>query len=359
MTDPTADLSVDAFLDAVRIAFENVGTIVPWPLHVARIAPYYADLEATDLVRRLRMLRAAGRTPAEIAALYPSASSAKSLLLDLVPGMKDAGLPAAEREDFVATMFAGLAGIEHGDVFCRDGTHRLLSPEDAVQLAETAHRTEDRDLAAAAFGLSGAAQSLVWSMHFYGWTDISFVIHGPYRVTTADGTAATLVVRDFFDLQPAPLWPELPAPPCGTIRLATLHDDSDTFGIDIFNHLTHRNALLSSTKAVLLTVDDRELTSAEDALALRGALIALVRRQKQIVDALGERELATKFVESRYYAFRNWRAALGDDWRPPAEVYQRLRTLPLPPDPPSDDSWAALRDVFDPRVDWPAPVGSG
>jgi hypothetical protein len=343
------------FLEAVRVAFDNAGRIVPWPLHVARIAPYYADIEAADLLRRARILRERGRTPADLAALYPSASSAKSLMLDLIPGMKDAALPAADRTGFVTTIFTGLAEIEHGDAFCRDGTHRIMSDVEAQRLVDGPCWTEDRALASAAFGLSGAAQSLVWSMHFYGWTDICFVIHGPYRVTAHDGTPATLVVRDFFDLDPGELWPQLPEPPCRTIRLATVHDHSDEFGIDIFNHLLHRNALLSSTRAVHLSVDDRELVSADEASGLRGRLVELVRQQKTVVDGMSEHEVATKFVESRYYAFRGWRTALGDDWRPPAEVYQRLQTIPLPPDPPADDGWDALRDVFDPRLDWPAP----
>ncbi|TCO61913.1 hypothetical protein [Actinocrispum wychmicini] len=362
MTEPTIGLSVDAFLESVRTAFDNAGQIVPWPLHVARIAPYYSDVEAVDLVRRLHTLRAKGLGPAEIVALYPSASSAKSLMLDLVPGMKDAGLPVAERLDFVDTVFAGLAERESGDVFCRDGTHRLLTDGEASEFARTARwwdatTVDGRELAQAAFALSGAAQSLVWSLHFYGWTDISFVIHGPYQVTGPDGWSRVLVVRDFFDISPGVLWPQLPVPPCRTIRLSTLHDDTDEFSIDIFNHLLHRNALLASTTATSLDVDGATVADVSAARAMSDAIVSIVRQQKKVVDGLSVRELATKFVESRYYAFRDWRAATGDSWRPPEEVYRRLRDVPLPPDPSSEPSWDELRDIFDPRLDWPATTG--
>ncbi|MGH3155069.1 MAG: hypothetical protein ACRDNF_00620 [Streptosporangiaceae bacterium] len=355
------DVTVDGFLDAVEVAFQNAGQIVPWPMHVARIAPYYSDLEAVDLVQRLHRLRVDGTRPGAISALYPSTSSAKSLMLDLIPGLKVAGVPAAARLDFVETVFADLAEAEHGDVFCRNGGHRLLSDADAVEMVNTLRWTgtataQGRELASAAYALSGAAQSLVWSMHFYGWTDISFVIHGPYQVTGPGGEPAVLIVRDFFDLSPGEVWPGLPAPPCQAIRVCSLHDGTDTFSIDIFNHLLHRHALLESCRWVSLSVDGLGLTEASAVIELRRALVGIVREQKGVIDALDERGVATKFVESRYYAFRRWRELTGDDWRPPTEVYRRLRELPLEVEPTSEPPWPVLREIFDPRLDWEEPV---
>jgi hypothetical protein len=258
-------------------------------------------------------------------------------------------------------VFAGLAEIAHGDVFRRDGTHRVLDSAAAEELAAAALWTAadtppGQDMANAAFALSGAVQSLVWSVHFYGWTDISFIIHGPYPVTGPDGKPATLVVREFFDVVPGELWPDIPQSLCLSIRLCTLHDDTDQFSIDIFNHLLHRRALLASTRWVSLIVDGSPLNEVTAVTSLYRALVGAVRQQKTAVDALDERAVATKFVESRYYAFRNWRRATGDDWRPPAEVYRRLRDLPLAPEPPGDASWQVLREIFDPRLDWPAPA---
>src|SRR3954466_1227951 len=128
--------SIDEYLDALDVAFENAGTIVPWPLHVAQVAPYYSDLEALDLMERFRTLRARGTADVEIARLYPSASSATSLMLDLVVGMKQAGIGRGDRTEFVETVLRGLAVLEAGDIFCRDGGHRLLSGEQAQRLAD-------------------------------------------------------------------------------------------------------------------------------------------------------------------------------------------------------------------------------
>ncbi|MEV4211221.1 hypothetical protein [Micromonospora sp. NPDC049662] len=348
---------IDAFLDAVGVAFAHAGEIVPWPMHVAQVGPFYEDLEASDLVRLYTDLRSAGVTDADLAGLYPSASSAKSLMLDLVPGMKAAKVSRDVRVEVATSLLRGLAERETGDVFCRDGGHRLLTPDAAQALAEGDGWTPVNgsvESAQAAFRLSGAAQALVWSMHFYGWTDIAFVIHGPYPVTGPDGTPQVLVVRDFFDISPGELWPELPEPPCRTIRCLSAHDASDTFRIDIFNHLLHDRPLLESTRAVRVMIDDADVAGSGSVSALRTDLVRLVRRQKAVIDGMTEQEVMAKFIESRYYAFRHWRVRAGDSWRPPAEVYTRIAERPLPPAPPAGEAaWGLLRDIFDPRCELP------
>ncbi|MEV4315560.1 hypothetical protein [Actinocrispum sp. NPDC049592] len=339
---------IDDFLDAVGVAFANAGQIVPWPMHVAQIGPFFGDLEAADLMRRYTSARENGVCDGELAKLYPSTSSAKSLMLDLVPGMKVAGIPAAGRVTFVTGILSGLAEIETGDVFCRDGGHRLLGADEVQRLAGGPGWVTGS--ARAAFELSGAAQALVWSMHFYGWTDISFVIHGPYQAGDQ-----VLIVRDFFDLRPGELWPQLPAPPCRELRVLSLHDTTDTFRIDIFNHLLHERPLRESTRAVRVIVDGHDVAGGERPLSLRKDLVGLVRRQKTAIDGLSEREVLTKFVESRYYALRGWRTRDGDAWRPPPEVYERIAQEPIPPAPADDnDEWPVLRDIFDPRAELPA-----
>lgn len=353
---------IDAFLDAVRVAFAHAGDIVPWPVHVAQVGPFYDDLEGADLAHRYATLRAAGATEADLAALYPSASSAKSLMLDLVPGMKAAGVPREVRVDFVSSVLRGLTARETGDVLCRDGGHRLLTADQAAELVAGAGwrptGTGATDPAAGAFRLSGAAQALVWSMHFYGWTDIAFVMHGPYPVTGPDGAPQVLIVRDFFDISPGELWPDLPEPPCRTISVLSTHDQSDTFRIDIFNHLLHDRPLRSSTRAVRVLVDGADVAGTETPDRLRTDLVRLVRRQKSTIDAMTEREVVTKFVESRYYAFRHWRARTGDPWRPPSEVYARIAERAMPPAPPGGEAaWEFLRTVFDPRCELPDDPG--
>lgn len=339
-------MRVDDYLSAIETAMTNAGDIVAWPLHLAQIAPYYGDVEAVDLHRRLRERVAQGMSDRDIGNLFVSASSGKSLLMDLIPGLKVAGLDADERVWFVEKIFDGLAAVEAGDIFCRDGAHRLFTDLD-VEEALSAPYWMDGAIAAharSAFALSGAAQAVVWSQHFYGWTDIGFVIHGPYAAG-----AEQLVVRDFFDLRPVALWPDAAAVPLGTLRVFSRHDASDRFTVDIFNHLLHTRAPAESCVGLRVELDGEPVVDRAIFDQIRAALVEQVRRQHATIRSMDATGVLAKFVESRYYALRGWR---GDDWRPPAEVMRRLRELPLPP-APTEESWDELRVIFDPRAEWP------
>ena len=68
------------------------------------------------------------RFPGEIAALFPGANAIKVLLMNMVCGMKSVGIPAADRVWFTERMFDMMSAAETGDIFCRDGSHRLLTP---------------------------------------------------------------------------------------------------------------------------------------------------------------------------------------------------------------------------------------
>jgi hypothetical protein len=349
-------MRVDDYLLAISQAMNNAGEIVPWPLHLAQIGPYFSDIEAADLYQRLRGRIAGGAADRDIGELFVSASSGMSLLMDIIPGLKDASISVAERLWFVDKIFDGLAAVETGDIFCADGGHRLMTGtevSDALDASGWNGRGArwQSDLPRAAFGLSGAAQALIWAQHFYGWTDIGFVIHGPYQARLPDGGDGQLVVRDFFDLRPVPVWPQSADIPVHRVVVSSLHDGTDHFAIDIFNHLLHARGLEASCVGVRVEVDGIPVTQAGEIGDLTKAVVDRVRRQHAIVTALSPVEVLTKFIESRYYALRRWRAGADqDDWRPPAEVVSRIRDIPLAP-PPPDNSWEMLRSLFDPRID--------
>src|SRR6266545_3800295 len=128
---------VDAYLDALDGALRSVGDFRPWPFRIEEVGPYFTDVEAVDLHARLRQLSADGISDVELGRLFPGANSIKTLLMDLVCGMKKAGIPARERVWLTERMFDAMAALETGDIFCRDGTHRLLRSEQAQELFES------------------------------------------------------------------------------------------------------------------------------------------------------------------------------------------------------------------------------
>lgn len=341
---------IDAYLDAVFEAFAAAGDIAPWPIHIANIFRYFDDLEAEDLYTRLRQVAPKG--PTRVAEMFINPSVAKALTMDLVPGLKAAGLGPDERVWFLETEFDALATVQHGDLFCRDGRYGRLSDAEARAASDAAvwiSREEDPAALAAAYRLSASAQALVWSLFFYGWTDVAFEVHGPYH-QDGDGGGDDVVFRDFNDLRPTDVWPGMSALPFVGIRIQARMDPAAESRIDIFNHLTHRGTLHERTQAVAVSIDGHPVTDSTRILEACRALTDAILAQQERVKALDRRELIYKFIETRYYAFRKWRTPFGQDWRPPAEVARRLETwemieIPLEGGP----SYDVLRRAYDPR----------
>lgn len=344
-----SDQIIDDYLAAIATAMDRAGQIVPWPLHLAQIGPYYGDIEAADIYGRLRARVSAGASDRDIGSLFVTASSGKSLLMDLIPGLKDARIAAADRAWFVSKILTAIAAVETGDVFCCDGAHRLLTEAEAEAAAAACQRRGRwaAGYPGSAFTLSGAAQALVWSQHFYGWTDIGFVIHGPYPMPGGE----QLIVRDFTDLRPVGLWPHSADVPVRRLIVTSVHDATDEYAVDVFNHLLHGRAQLDSCVALRAECDGTAVTDPAELDAIRAALVTQIRRQHEVLTAMSTTQLLAKFVESRYYALRLWREP--GDWRPGQEVRDRIERRPLEPPPPTDGDWDFLSQLFDPRLDFP------
>jgi hypothetical protein len=352
VSDEASDGSrIDAYLDAMDFALSGVGDFQPRPFHIVEVTPYFLDLEAVDMLARLRRLDEERVPDEQIGRLFPGANAIKTLLMDIVCGLKSAGVPRDDRVYFTERMFDAMAAVETGDIFCRDGGHRLLTAQQAQDLVNRAGWSTDRDLVKAAFRASASGQAMVWALYFYAWTDMGWEIHGPYEVRGPDGSRALLVVRDYFDLAPSELWPEVAPWPLRTMRLVSLHDPDPEICIDVLNHVWYDASWPLASRAVELRVDDVVLG---DVAAVREATqgLAGTARKLQVQIAGTERvPLLHRFATSRYYALRAWRQRFGDDWRPPQEVYDRIVAEPFHGDLAETGDPELLRLAFDPRSD--------
>lgn len=347
---------IDAYLDAMDLALRGVGDFQPRPFHIAEVAPYFTDVEAIDLYTRLRRLQAQ-LSDREVGLLFPSANSMKTLLMDLICGMKVAGIGSQERVWFVERIFDAMAALETGDIFCRDGTHRILTPQQAQELSDAASwvvadSTEAGTYVRAAYRASACGQAMVWALYFYAWTDMGWEIHGPYDVRGPGGARGLLVVRDYFDLAPTLLWPEVTGWPIRSMRMMTLHDPAAEIRFDVLNHATQKGSWPASSRAAELSVDGAPAADVAAATAAAARVLTAARAHHQMIDGMSRVELLKRFVASRYYAFRKWRTWFGDDWRQPTEIDERIVLHPLGMGAPAETGdLDLLRQAFDPRTD--------
>ncbi len=347
---------IDLLLDGFGRAFQAAGDIVPWPIHVGKIFPFFSDLEAADIYSKLQAVSKMER-PHEIIKkmlIGPSVSKA-TLLTDLIVGLKVTNPPtsAADRVWFVEYVLDVLEGYQPGDIFCRDGRN-LIHTDDEIQIiidnTPWLSLASGNGVARSIYRCSASAQALIWSLFFYGWTDVGFEIHGPYDVISKDGRKHKLLIRDFFDPKPALLWKSVEGFPYSSFKIMALHDSRSDFHVDLFNHLTHKVSLLDSTIGIHIEVNGQPIVTETKIEQIGKDIRDQIGRQHDIISQMSKEEIVSKFIESRYYAMRKWRLLFDEDWRPPAEIRQRIRKTDWGQEAKLDPlTWHDLRRGFDPR----------
>jgi len=352
---------IDLFLQSLERAFATAGEIAPWPVHVSIPPIYCGDFEASDLFLKLKKISKEDQPSKILSKLMIGPSVAKALLMDLIVGLKTAKptISVEERVWFVENYFDGIEELQTGDIFCLDGTNQILNHSEAQGLYNKTPwiwidtSESKQNFAHSLYKASAATKSLIWSLYFYGWDDIGYEINGPYEVTKNNGQKLHLVITDYFDLKPTLLWNSMESFPYSSIKLMALYDWGADLSVDMFCHFVNKGNLLNQTLGIYLEANGVPIRTEKRIKELTGIVLKRVSEQYKRIQAMTKKEIITKYIESRYYAFRRWRMYFQEDWRPPREVLQRLKDWGIIEIPEGEGPvWNDLKKAFDPRTDF-------
>jgi len=352
---------IDLFLKALERAFKTTGAIAPWPVHVSIPSIYCGDHEASDLFSKFKKIVKEGQSKKIISKLFDGPSVAKALLMDTICGLKVAKprISVKERVKFVDSVLEAVEEMQAGDIFCRRGANLIL---DSNEIKKISAQTpwiwlktvkEKQTLGRSIYKASASAKSLIWSLYFYGWDDVGYEVHGPYKIKMENGKKYQLVITDYFNLKPTLLWPDVESFPYSSVCLMALYTATADLSVDMFIHFVNKGGLFNNTTALYLEANGVPIRTQEAAESLSKRILTRVSRQHKIIEAMSKEEVIKKFIESRYYAFRKWRWYFQEDWRPPQEVLRRIKDWGiieiLPGKAPT---WKELSKAFDPRTDF-------
>lgn len=358
---------IDLFLESLGKAFKAVGEIAPWPTHISVPVIYCGDHEAADLFSKFKKISKGDQPTKILSKLFDGPSVAKALLMDLIPGMKVAKPPISveERVRFTDSILKTVKEMQAGDIFCREGANQILDPNEVKKVFDKTPwiwlktKEEKETLGHFIYKASASAKSLIWSLYFYGWDDVGYEIHGPYKIEAEDGKKYQLVVTDYFNLKPTLLWPSMESFPYRSVRLMTLYTEGANLNIDIFIHFVNKDNMLDTTVGMYLEANGIPIRTQEAAESLSREILERVSEQHKTIEAMNKEEVIKKYIESRYYAFRRWRLYFGEDWHPPQEVLKRIKEWGIIEIPPGKaPTWDELKKAFDPRTDYVPGKGS-
>ena len=125
------------------------------------------------------------------------------------------------------------------------------------------------------------------------------------------GEGAILVVRDYYDLDPRELWPEIEMPHKKMRILAVYRNIK--FEIDFANHPMTHESIGPKLIGYKVFVDDKAIKMNEIE-SLTSKFHEVISSQTKKVNAMSKLDQVRKGAEIAYYLFRGLR---GESWKPP------------------------------------------
>jgi hypothetical protein len=307
-----------------------------YPIYVGRVAPLGMDVLAQEVEDALGRLGRQGVADREIAEALGNPTRIVRAIHTFNDGMVGAGVPKPRRQALVLRLVRIAQELKAGDVLCRDGDNLVLSAEEAEELADSVEPEAVTEPVARAFqGLAAilwsAAEALYFACH-----GVAREQHGAYRLVGG----GWLIVRDYRELTPTELWPDLPSLRFPSVRLLAWHGEDPKVEWDAFNNLYLNGPPLSETLSAVAVVAGEGALPVESLDGLTRDLLALIQAVTRRIDSWEEHEAARQYLRTLWWQVRPLLSLAWRDWRPPGIVFERLASQGVGPH--SDKQPAAL-----------------
>jgi hypothetical protein len=320
-----------------------------WPRSYLPYSPLFAANFHARWVEQWR------RIPREPATPY-ARGTAIWVLLAMASRSLKAMCEVQERCGIFLDLLEDIQAVTAGDIFCRDGAHRVLAqPEaqglvDRLSFREAGERQSDR-----AYAVLNATLLAYSEAVFFSANCTVRDVHGPYEVDYR-GQPCQLLVRDYYRLRDAQLEPGTAGVVPDSVRACSLYDSSVRFSFSVLNDYTSDRPLPGSIVAQAVEISPGEGGPPAGEISavrqLTGELSEVITSVSAPIREADPQAQTLEILRRTYYRASPVAAAVGEDWEPDPEFVGELAgrlpgfTGSMPPPMPRD-GFAAM---VDPRV---------
>jgi len=358
---------VDEWLDSAINAWERFAGTKVEPFNAFGFHTLYADLHVKRLLEAIKRAEKLKLDPKALAKTFISPHTPRYETAFLMFDAKTAGITKEDRMLLIGFFNEILKNLCVDDRFARYSNQKHTNQEIERIVKET-DWIKDKQIYKEVASLSMACMELMWAL----WTDIfphnGYDIAGPYDVSKYFIGKNILLIKDFFGFKPTEIWPDTKEYKFDSIRILTVLKDTKC-ELDLLGHLTCDKNLTDATTHFAVIVNDESLTSLEQLINLREYVEGIAVEQYKKYEKLSFEEKKKKYLWQRDYQFKNFFKAVGMDWKPTKEEYDRVRDKKIPHDPIFDNEkriakWSRMfpflarlglfyiRKLGDPRIDF-------
>jgi hypothetical protein len=318
---------ISRFVDACVVPMINTDRH-KYPITPGRLKNFYLDLAARDFLEARNLLKEKGFSTREIARLFKTPSRLMRMSYYLLDGAKMSGISGAGRLELLNFILDLIRELKQSDECGGDGLNLIWSEKKAeTRLTDIDFTTADVTVYKRVHQLAALLRSYTDGVFFVPH-DVGMEMHGPYEWKNMK-----VFVRDFFNLNPTYLWKETREMPCSEFSIITLYKPDFKIHFDAFNNTyIDSGSYIDDCLGFALFLNGRliSLTRADPLFTL---CLQILSRVTKKVEAMTEKERASKYFQCFWLRFKEMREAASLDWHPPRETLDRLQKTPIPPLP--------------------------
>jgi len=261
----------------------------------------------------------------------------------LLNGLRLLSATLETQQQAMLTVLQIISYLKYGDLFCSDGANIIWSPAQVAETMDDLQPVEDPCAARLVHQLAGILWAYAESLYFVAH-ELSVEIHGPYKVPGG----ASLLVRDFFDLQPYPLWPSIDSLVSHqTVRIMIMYKHLDVH-LDVYNNLyiDSGKRLIDEASCYQVLIDGHtaSLSQIQQLILEASRVIEVISNE---VNSWSLEQIARQYIHIFWWRKAVLSKALQKDWRPPEKVLQRVVERNIPDSITANPSLEALRRQYD------------
>jgi hypothetical protein len=358
-----ADEQIDRFLKAIEDSFKGMNMKTNWPLNGAQIDSYFDVDEALDMYYRIKKLRET-KDIKEIADMMPAPDIIRIFLqhnaiigLKVARKLKIDEISIDDRIDYLLFLFDILREKVNGDIFCLDGRNSLLSEPEVEKILFETDWDEASDVDKRRISLlTVMGNNLSYTLYFDPFMTGGFYLHGPYDASKKFGDKTVLIVREYHNLNPKELWPDLDMP-YKKLKILAVYKNLD-IKINFVNHPVTKDSIGDKLIAYKVYLDGKEI-SIDKVDELTELFQKVSSTQTKKVNSWNDLDKVRMGAKIAFYLFKDLREKMGDNWIPQNYIEETIEkfgdefikkfTFDENKKIPDLEHW---RKIFDPRNDY-------
>ncbi len=313
-----------------------------WPIRSGRISRLCLDEFSREFFEDIQSLRL-HMSEQSIAALLENPSRLWRMSHHLLNGLRLLNTSLETQQQAILTLLDIISYLKYGDIFCSNGANIIWSPAQVIDTINDLQPLEGFDAARLVHQLAGVLWAYAESLYFVAH-ELSVEIHGSYKLPSG----YSLLVRDFFDLQPSALWPLKDSfVPNQKIRILVVYNHFRAH-LDVYNNLyvDAGTRLIDEVISCQVLIDGHTATLSQIQQLIQEASKAIAAITSK-VNSWTLEQIVRHYIHIFWWRKAALSHALQKDWRPPQEVLNRVIEKNIPDSSSANPSLEVLRRQYD------------